>query len=71
MKTFEELLDGRKLHELSEEEIDEIVQQMEPAELNRLNEAVKKERKKKSRAPSKKQQKNMDEFNKALFGENK
>ena len=68
-KTFEELLDGRKLHELTDSEIDEIVQQMNPEELEKLDKAVKKDSsKKKKRPPTRKQQQNMDDFNKALFG---
>ena len=67
-KTFEEILQGRKLHELTDEEIDEIVSSMKPEELGKFDKAVKKESKNRKKAPSKKKEKMTDEFNKALFG---
>lgn len=67
MKTFEELLDGRKLHELSDEEIDEIIAEMQPQELDKLNSELKKSGKKK-RAPTKKQKENATDFEKAIWG---
>lgn len=66
MKTFEEIIGDRKLHELTDEEIDQIVQEMNPDQLSKFEKSLKKESKR--RAPSKKQGKNLDELNKALFG---
>lgn len=68
MKTFEQILDGRKLHELSDAEIDELVEKMRPDELEKFEASIKKESRKRTKVPTKKQQKNIDEFNKALFG---
>jgi Mg/Co/Ni transporter MgtE len=67
MKTFEELLDGRKLHELTDAEIDEIIAEMQPQELEKLNTELKKSGRKK-KAPSTKQKKNATDFEKAIWG---
>ncbi len=67
MKTFEELLDGRKLHELTDAEIDEIIAEMQPQELEKLNTELKKSGRKK-KAPSTKQKKNAADFEKAIWG---
>ena len=69
MKTFEEIIGDRKLHELTDEEIDAIVKEMQPDQLMKFDQALKKEiRKGKKKPPTKKQVALQDEFNKALFG---
>ncbi len=69
MKTFEEIIGDRKLHELTDEEIDAIVKEMQPDQLMKFDQALKKEiRKGKKKPPTKKQTVLQDEFNKALFG---
>ncbi len=55
-KTFEELLDGRKLHELTDTEVEEIIKDMSPAQMRKFSKEVAKSAKKK-KAPSKKVQK--------------
>lgn len=66
-KTFEELLDGRKLHQLTDEEIDDIISQMTSKQVQQFEKELKKQGQKK-RAPSKKKKKNEEDFEKALFG---
>ena len=69
MKTFEEIIGDRKLHELTDVEIDAIVKEMQPDQLMKFDQALKKEiRKGKKKPPTKKQTVLQDEFNKALFG---
>jgi len=52
MPTFEELLAGRELHALSDEEISELIDNMSPEELDKANVALRKARR--APAPSKK-----------------
>ena len=68
-KTFEELLDGRKLHQLTDEEIDEIISQMTSKQVQQFEKELKKQGQKK-KAPSKKKKQNEEDFEKALFGTN-
>lgn len=66
-KTFEEILNGRKLHELTDDDIEEVVSKMNPEQLEKFDKELKKVNKTKTKTPSKNQQKKQDEFNKALF----
>lgn len=68
MKTFEEIIGERKLHELSDEEIDQIVSEMTPDQLMKFDQTLKKEIRSRKKPPTKKKQTNIDDFNKALFG---
>jgi hypothetical protein len=68
MKTFEEIIGERKLHELTDDEINEIVKQMSPEQLSTFDQSLKKEIRKRKKPPTKKQSANLDEFNKTLFG---
>lgn len=65
-KTFEQILDGRKLHELTDTEIEDIIKDMSPSQMRKFDKEVQKSVKKK-KAPGKKAQENMADFNKALF----
>ncbi len=67
MKTFEEVIGDRKLHELTNEEIDAIVKEMNPEQLHKFEKSLKKETVKRKQQ-SKKVKQNIDEFNAALFG---
>lgn len=71
MATFEELLNGRELHELTDEEIDEIVGKMNPDQLEETDKELKRASRGQKKAPTKNQQKNIDAFDKALFSGDK
>lgn len=63
---FEDLLGGKAIHELSDEEINEIIKQLDVGETTRF---VKEARKAtKTKRPSKKAQENSDLFDKAILG---
>lgn len=68
MKTFEEIIGDRKLHELTDDEIDAIVKEMTPDQLMKFDQTLKKEIRSRKKPPTKKKQANLDDFNKALFG---
>jgi Mg/Co/Ni transporter MgtE len=68
MKTFEEIIGDRKLHELTDDEINQIVKEMTPDQLTKFDQSLKKEIRSRKKPPTKKRQENVDEFNKALFG---
>lgn len=64
---FEDLL-PKPLHEMTDEEIDEVVAKLEPEELDKVEAEVKKARKKvRSKRSSKKKNKANDEFEKAIL----
>lgn len=65
---FEDLL-TKPLHEMTDEEIDEVIEQLEPDQLKELEAVVKKQKKKvkPTKKSTTKKSKSMDEFNKALL----
>jgi hypothetical protein len=65
-KTFEELLAGRMLHELTDTEVEELIKEMSLSQMKKFSKEVSKASKRK-KAPSKNVKKNMDEFDKLLF----
>lgn len=68
-KTFEEILGDRKLHELTDTEIEEIVQEMTPQQKQKFEKDLrKKSRSTSGRKNTKKQKERESEFDKVLFG---
>lgn len=66
---FEDLLEGRKLHELTDEEIEEIIKKGSREDLEKLESKARRSiRQTKSKKSVAAEKKKMEEFNKILLG---